>query len=421
MSRRDSAERFRPSRRRSAQAAEEPGDGRRFARLPVVVAALLAAALLGFLIYRYSVTSALLEASPQLAATVAPEHPDVILALAFDELQLSGDPSAATEADALAAFRRAPLSEVPMLIAARRAVDREDGARAERLVSEAARRNPRSRYALLLKLDQQVRSGRAAEAAGTMAVLTRSFPDAGPLLTAQLALMAANPETRGAVREVMATDPQLRAAVLEQLARQGADADTILDLAGQPEGGTPAWQRILLERLVDRGDVAEAQRVWQRLSGVRPPDPPGIYDPDFAGLPGAPPFNWNLETSGEGFAERADRGLHGEYYGRGNARMASQLLVLPPGTYRLSFTADGRAESEDGKIAMTVSCHPGTLTGLEIPITDVGGSPSEFEAEFTVPASGCPGQWLRVEGSVSEFPKDQQVTIRQLRIERVSG
>lgn len=417
--RRDPAERFRPRGPGGDPAEAEAGAGPRFARWPVLLATAAGAALLALLVIRYSAVNALLQLGPDMAASVAPDHPRVRLERAFEKLQLTGDPDEETGRAALAAFRRAPLSEVPLLIAARRAIDAGDQARADRLVAAASRRNPRSRYALLLQLDQHIRNGRADEAAATMAVLTRSFPDAGPLLTAQLALMAARPETRGAVRDVMAVDPELRIAVLEQLARRGVDPDTILDLAGPPRPGgeTPRWQQLLLDDLVERGEVARARSVWQRLTGVEPPQV-GVYDAGFAGLPGPPPFNWKLETSGDGIAERTSAGLHAEYYGRGDTTLASQLLVLPPGRYRLSFAAEGRAQAEDGRLAFTVSCQPGP-TGLEVPITGVDTTSKEFSAEFTVPGSGCPGQWLRLQGRVSEFPKDQRVTISRLRIERL--
>ena len=141
-----------------------------------------------------------------------------------------------------------------------------------------------------------------------------------------------------------------------------------------------------------------------------------LYDPDFEGLAGPPPFNWELESSGEGFAQRGTRALRVEYSGREDTRLASQLLALAPGTYRLTFTAEGQTDAEGGEIAWTVSCHPGGPTGLEVPITGLDLSPKRFSSEFTVPASGCPGQWLRLVGDAAEFPEDQQVTIRDLRI-----
>ena len=427
MSGRDWADRFRPPAGAEAGAddaapAAQAAPPRR--RLPLALAALLGALLLGWLVVRHSAVNALLELGPDAGAWLSPGHPRVLLEGAFEELQLTGAPDEATGAAALAAFRRSPLSEVPLLIAARAAIAAGDEARADRLIAVASRRNPRSRYALLLELDQHIRLGRPDQAAATMAVLTRSFPDARPLLTGQLARMAAGPGTSEAVRRAMAADPQLRAAVLEQLARQGADTATILRLAGPAPAGatpgeTPAWQRLLLEAMVERGEVREAEAAWLRLTAAESSGRAGgLYDRDFAGLPGPPPFNWLLETGGDGFAERTDNALHVEYYSRSDARLASQLILLPPGSYQLSFIAEGEAEGgEGGRLAWIVSCHPGGRRLVDIPIAGVEFSARRIAGAFVVPAGGCPGQWLRLVGNSAEFPKDQRVTIRRLRIE----
>ncbi|HEV2866166.1 MAG TPA: hypothetical protein VGX37_06590 [Allosphingosinicella sp.] len=429
MKSRDSAERFRRRRRSSEPAPEAedpPARVRGFASLPTIAAALVGALVLGFFVVRYSVVNALLgnPMGSAVAASLAPDHPAVALEAASTELQLTGSVRPATERAALEAFRRSPLSEVPILIAARKALARSDEAAAARLIDVARRRNPRSRYAVLLRLDQQARLGDAEGAIETMAILTGALPNAGPMLTAQLAQMAENPRTRDAVQRVIAGNRQLRTDVLEQLARRGADPALVLALAGPlerpaPNASAPQWQRQLIEGMVERGQVAAAHEVWARLSGIAPAAlAGGIYDRDFAGSPGPPPFNWQMETSSEGFAERSNGALEVQYYGRGDARLAGQLLVLRPGRYRISFTAEGEAQGENGgRLVWTVSCYPGGPVGLEIPITGVVSNARTFTDEFTVPPRRCPGQWLRLVGTAAEFPKDQRVTIRQLRIE----
>jgi hypothetical protein len=65
-----------------------------------------------------------------------------------------------------------------------------------------------------------------------------------------------------------------------------------------------------------------------------------------------------------------------------------------------------------------ISCHPSGRPIGEVPITGVDYTPKTISGSFTVPASGCPAQWLRLVGKASEFPKEQQVTIRALRLEK---
>lgn len=414
----DSAERF----RRPRPAAQRAGRG----RLIALALGLVLAALLGWAVVKVSAADALAEAGPAAAAMIAPDHPGAALERAHDELRLTGGLSAETRAAAEAAFARAPLSEVPMLAAARAAMARGDGRRTDRLLAEALRRNPRSRYGLLLRLERAVRLGRNDEAATTMVVLSRLFADVGAALVSQIAAMAADPSTRAAARHVMTSDPQVKQAVLERLARAGTDPELVLELAGPvrpaPAGAEPpAWQRLLLERMVERGRLAQAREIWAQLAGAAT-DAGGVYDPGFTGLAGPPPFNWRFESGGDGFAEpvRGAGGLSVEYPGRAQAVLASQLVLLAPGRYDIAFEAEGRADGEDSRLVWTLSCHGDDRLLVEVPITGVEFTPKDFQASFTVPA-GCSGQWLRLTGRSAEYPEDQRVTIRALRLARAGS
>lgn len=412
----DSAKRFRNPR----------GGDRRggLGRLPALAIALALTALLGWLVVKISAADALAEAG--MATMIDPDHPGTALERAAEEVRLTGRLEPETKAAAEAALARAPLSEVPLLAEARGALARGDGAAADRLLAAALRRNPRSRYALLLRLERAVQLGRHEETAATMLVLSRLFADVGAALVSQIATMAADPSTRSAARHVMAGDPQVKRQVLERLARRGADPTLVLELAGPvspvPAGAEPpAWQRLLLESMVERGELAEARAIWARLAGAAEPES-GLYDPGFTGLPGLPPFNWRFESGGEGFAEplSGDGGLSVEYAGRARAVLASQLLLLAPGRYDFAFEAEGRADGEDSRLVWSLACHPGDRMLVEVPIAGVEFTPKSFRASFTVPA-GCPGQWLRLTGRSAEFPKDQTVTVRGLRIARAGS
>ncbi|WP_114952883.1 hypothetical protein [Sphingosinicella terrae] len=430
MSRRSSGRRRRSRSGKSASAEAAAAAALPWTTVwPRLIAAGLAALGLVFLIYRYSVANALLELGPEMAATVAPGHPEVQLERAYDELRFAGDPTAATEEATMQAFGRAPLSEVPLLIGARRADALGDGRRADRLVSMAARRNPRSRYVLLLALDKHIRNGRVTEAAVTMGVLTRVFSDIGPFLVSELARMAVDPAARPAVRHVMASDPGIRSALLEQLARDGSDPAMIVELAGaepRPAPGqvAPRWQRLLLDNLVDRGRTEDAFRIWRQI--VRPDAVAlagGVYDPGFEDRPGPPPFNWSFVSGSHGYAEPAGQSgeLQALYYGRDNVELATQLIRLEPGRYRISFAADGEADGEHGLLTWTLACHRAGTRLVTVPIVGVDFASKPFSESFTVPAEGCANQWLRLVGQAAEFPEDQRVTISGLRIERDGG
>jgi hypothetical protein len=430
MSRSNSGRRSRRSRSASTAPAEPDRErGAGFAGLPWLLAAGLLALALLFLIVRVSVVNALLEVSPEMAAMVAPRDSSLALERVSDALRQGGEIDEATRNTSREAFERAPLAPEPLLLAARRALDEGDQARADRLIAMAHRRNPRSRYTLTLLLEQHLRQGRVDELAGVLAVLTRLQSEAGEVLMALLARMATEPQTSEAVRQVIQSDSALRVGVLEQLARQGADPDKILELAGAdprpgPDGETPRWQRLMLDGLVARGEVGSAYEAWTRLAGTQARAEPGlVYDRDFTALPGPPPFNWNFEQTSDGFAEisRSSPGLFAEYYARKPVSLGGQLLRLAPGRYSLGFQAEGEAEGEDGRLSWAISCHPSGRPIGEIAITGVDYTAKKISGSFTVPAAGCPAQWLRLVGKAAEFPKEQQVTIRSLRLEKAGA
>lgn len=424
---RDWASRFRPGSDPASPAHEEDRVDASFTRRStgMIVLAVLVAFGLAALVIRITGADLLFDANRTLAASLMPGDPRGLFRRAIGEAQFTGTVSEKLREDITAAFRKAPLAEEPLLVGAVDALAHGDEARASRLIEIAHRRDPRSRYALMLLLQDSLRRADAEQGVAAMAVLARLLPQASDLLVAELARMASQPRTKDVVRRVMEGEPRIRTDVLERLARGGAEPSLLFHLAGQTApvaaGETPPrWQQLMVDELVSHGRVAEAFDAWQRISGSAG-NPGGIYDGDFTGLPGPAPFNWSLASSGAGLAEmqRGSPGLRVDYYARDPAQLASQLLMLPPGRYQLSFQADLQAEGEGGadRIAWTLACHPDGRQLSSISLAGGTGSRT-ISGVFTVPENGCPSQWLRLVGSPAEFPKDQQATITHLRITR---
>ena len=116
------------------------------------------------------------------------------------------------------------------------------------------------------------------------------------------------------------------------------------------------------------------------------------------GQPGMAPFNWYFPATTSGVAERSPTGLQVEFYGRDTAELAGQLLTLAPGRYRLSVIAEGAADGEGSKLSWTLECLQSKARLGELVLTKVSYSPRRLGGEFTVPAQGCPAQWLRLIG-----------------------
>jgi hypothetical protein len=335
-------------------------------------------------------------------------------------MQNRGSVSSEAAAAARHAMARAPLAEEPFLLEALKALARGENARAERLLVEARRRNPRSRMTRLILLDRYMRSGRIPQAAEEITVLNRLIPAASDVLVPELAKFARDPATRPALVDVLSSDPGLRERVLTNLAMGGADPELVTGLAAAAGGGSgenQPWQEAMIASLVGRGEIARAYRIWSALPGVRPQEG-GLYDPRFQGLPGPPPFNWKLTAGNAGVAERGQGGgLQVEYYGRAPLELASQMLRLAPGRYRLAARVEGDASGEGARLAWRLQCAGGGAEIASLPLRGINYSPRVVGAEFTV-SPGCAVQTLRLDGTPSEFPEAQNVTVGEISISR---
>jgi hypothetical protein len=386
--------------------------------------ALAAAALLAWLVVKTSMVDALVRRQPQAAALVAPDHPRVKIGLAMAEFRRrGGEVGEAGRRSAYSALDQAPLTEEPFFLAGIDALASGKEKEGEKLLAEARRRNPRARGARLILLDRYLRDNRAEEAGVEIAVLNRLIPRAAEVLVPELARMVRDPKTGSALIAVLRHDPVMQQSVLAELARSGADPDLILRIAGSNRATSPTpeglpWQRLLLAKLIERGDVTRAHRLWQSFAGLGgSAGEKGLYDGRFEGLRGAPPFNWQLNPGSAGVAERT-RGpaLQAEYYGRLNAELAAQLMMLRPGRYRLQFAAEGDAKGEGSRLAWTVACHGSKAPLLHLPLTAISYTPRRLAGEFSVPAAGCAAQWLRLIGIAGEMASAQSATIRDMRI-----
>jgi hypothetical protein len=406
-------------RKRTRQAGEKAGG----LRIAALLLTLPAGAFLGWQAVKASAGGAWGGRNPPAAAQIAPDHPATRIGMAMLEFQLRGGRvTPQVHAGAMAALGDHSLAEEPFLLEGVATLARGDEKRGEALLEEAKRRNPRNRMARLLLLDRYLRTDRPAKAATELGILTVLIPRTGEVLIPQLAKMVTDPKTAGTLRGALNNNPGLLHAVLSRLANDGTSPDTILSLAAAagppPPGVNTDWQGLLVNNLAQQGQVERAYKLWQEFGKVPAAAAGnGLYDPDLKGMPGSAPFNWSLISGAEGVTERASGGgLQVGYYGRVDAKLAEQLLILKPGRYRLEFQAEGDAKGESSKIAWSLTCQGSKASLVQLPLTGISYAPRKIAAGFTVPASGCGAQWLRLAGAAAEFPAEQSVTIRNLRI-----
>ena len=404
--------------------------GRRRRLTPGALAKAALAALLGLYVAWWVASIGIVQAeedNPFIAARVAPDHPRVQISLAMVYFYLQGGrvPEERRRA-ALDALKHAPLADEPYLLAAVNALAAGKNAQGEQMLEEARRRNPRLRMARLLLLDRYLREHKVKESVGEMKALGNLIGGAASaVLTPALARMAQDPATSAQMVPMLRAEPTLHEAVLENLIVTGADDSVVLNVAGPSarSGGSEPWKSALLSRMVSRHDFAKAWILWESFTGYRDDGAgKGIYDAGFAGLPGTPPFNWELSSGGAGVAERSQvHALQVDYFGRDNGKLAGQLLMLQPGRYRLSFRASGNAPGEGSRLVWAISCEQGNTQLLQLPLTGVASGQKKFAGEFTVPATNCPAQWLTLTGIVGDVETAQEATIAGLAIDREGG
>lgn len=319
------------------------------------------------------------------------------------------------------AMARAPLAGEPLFFFGMKALGEDDLAAAERLLVEARARDPRNAYPRIALMALYIRTGRVREGSRELATVARLEPRGSQLLVPQLIRLTRSAEAREALVEAVGDQP-IMADVLTALAAEETDPAVLVSLSRRqpprPDGGFAEWQRRLLARLVEAGDVARAFELWRGFVGGE--RGALLYDAEFRGRPGPPPFNWELVADDVGAAERGrDGGLDLEYFGRRSGPLARQLLLLRPGRYRVAFQVEGNATGQGSRIELKIACRGGASL-LALPFRGVTQTVRRAEADFTVPG-GCEGQWFSFAGEAAEFPNTQRARVTNLSLTPAGG
>lgn len=372
---------------------------------------------------RTAAVAAFWELRPDLLTGIWPGHPDVLRSVAMAEV---GDaagrgqlPSQQTLQQLEQLARAAPLAAEPLLVHGAMALRAGDYRKAERLLIQARDRQPRSPAARYLLTDLYLRTGQSAAALAEISVLGRLIPGGTRQLAPALAAYADSPGAVAELKQIVSRYPELTEPLLSELAAKPENAEMILAIA---EGSRPAtepspWQEKLVTGLVQRGDYSRAYSVWARLAGVRQPKARGLFNPGFGQSSAPPPFNWRFASSAGGVAEPGGNGLRVLYFGREDAVLASQLLLLSSGRYRLEMSVAG--QTGENEIAWMLTCLPSKRQILKLPMNQ--GKGPTLSGEFSVPGEGCAAQRLELRGVGTEFPQSADFRLSGLSLRRVGG
>ena len=367
-------------------------------------------------VVRTAAVRALGETSPASAARLWPTHPDVQLSLALTEIAAAtrdGRPvSPAVFQSVASASRKAPLAPEPFLVRGVQAQVAGNLSLAERAFVEARWRDGRSLPARYFLAEHYLRQREAAKGLREIVALTRLIPGGELQLAPYVARYAHSPANQDQLRALFRTEPSLEHSVLATLAADARNADLIVALSNpQRRSSKSPWLPALLESLVADRQYSKAREIWATVSRVRPDPREIVFDPHFTRPDEPPPFNWTLTSSTVGLAERQrGGGLHVLYYGQEDGPLASQLLVLPGGTYRLGTKAAGAARADS--LRWTLVCATTNAPIASVPLRNATGG-----WRFRVPGD-CAAQRLELAGVSSEAPQQVDVTIQSISLAR---
>ena len=165
----------------------------------------------------------------------------------------------------------------------------------------------------------------------------------------------------------------------------------------------------------ERRDPFFAFRFEVQLSGLPAQPQDLIFNPGFRDISAPPPFDWAFGSSSAGYAEPGNGSMQVDFYGRDNAILAAQTLLLSPGTYAFQSPASGTVAQDS--LIWTLTCVSGGPPLLQL---DLGAQSPGRPVSFTVPAGKCSAQLLALNGRGQDMPQESNVRIGPLRLERVS-
>jgi len=349
-------------------------------------------------------------------------HPDALLNRAMGEIGTAAArggtvPPSARQAIASVA-RKAPLAPDPFLVEGTIAEMEGNSPRAERLFLAARDRNPRSQGARYFLADRYLKTNRILPGLIEIAALARLSEKAAQPLIPALAAYARSPGAVAELRRFFKLSPATRDRTLALLAEDARNAPLILSLAPEAlDGAAPAgWQASLVRSLVAAGDYAGAEALWSRTAGVA--NRGLLFNPQFRTSAAPPPFNWQFFSGTSGVAEPSGSGgLDVIYYGRDEVALATQLLRLAPGGYRLAMRVEGSSRASG--LAWNILCVPTSGALLRLPLGASGKG--NVAGAFAVPAAGCPAQSLELRGRPGDSSQTAQLTIFDLKLEPLAA
>jgi hypothetical protein len=373
-----------------------------------------AGAVLAWLVVSKTLVAFLAANAPQAALWLSPRDPQALLNLAearFDAAAgaTQAEVRAVVRARAEAALAGDPVDARALRILGQVAHAGGDAARARALMGAAGRRSVQDSWAAHWLLKDAFDGKDYAGALRHADVLLRTRTQALQQVLPVLGRLAETPEAVAGLERLLAANPPWRRAFFSALPRAVTDARTplrlLLAVRQSPDAPTLADVRDYVHLLMQRKLYDLAHYAWlqflpaAQLAGAGTP-----FNGGFELVPSGLPFDWSIDGgkgATAGIAERPDRpGQRALLIALGPGRVelagAVQTLMLAPGAYRLQAGHGGQLTGPRG-LVWRIACADGGPPLGQSPMI-LGHAPvwTETEMAFTVPATGCPAQHLRL-------------------------
>lgn len=295
-----------------------------------------------------------------------------------------------------------PLSSAPFLTAsldeARQVSDRIH------IAETGLDRDPRNLGLWMVQAELAMQNGNWTDAVHSLDRLYFLDTAQRDLYLQALHKIARSPDGRAALSEMLTPDTAWGARLLRLMVNEGRSTEELLPISRKVKGGT----RPLIDTFVRQGDYDRAFLVW--LGAIETNDQAFAgwpFNPSFIRSDAPRPFNWSLSPSAE---YETDGGLYVRYEGKDTPTLASQTVMLGPGTYTLASEHSIETRPEAGHMRWRLRCLSDPRT--DIASIDLDGSVSATTTSiFVVPERDCPVQELSLMGAPGEFPQMSRATI----------
>ncbi|MGC1861163.1 MAG: hypothetical protein WA733_08600 [Methylocystis sp.] len=374
--------------------------------------ALLAPALVWLIISR-SLVAYLVQSEPETALSLNSSDPSALVALAEKPILFDKNHSTNSLNEARGRLEEA-LSEFPLNARALRLLGQSlartgDDAKATKAMQTAARYSSQELIAVDWTMRSSFRERDYHSAANYADVLLRVQADLYEFAAPILGRMAEDEVGKKEIVKLLAADPPWRWRFFGGLGitvtNARAPLELLLSLKETDAPPRPDELQAYIGFLFQHKYYKFAYFVWRQFL---PPDQLAntglLFNGGFETKPSGVLFDWKLEQADGAFVDIAprpdspDKNALSVEFGQGRVNFGGvwEMVILPPGAYRLTGSYEGNVTGRRG-MQWSVLCLGGSAIGESQMILGTFPEETRFDFDFKVPPTGCEVQTVRLD------------------------